>query len=122
MESDVARLTENEPVAKPTLQERMWRQLSRFGPVIMLLAVVAGLSTARPDFLTISNLLTIGLQAAVRALLAIGQLMVIISGGIDLSVGTSMSLSMVAMGLYVINGHGPLQIGMMIAIATGILV
>jgi hypothetical protein len=29
-------------------------------------------------------------------------------GGIDLSVGTSMSLSMVAMGLYVINGHGSL--------------
>jgi ribose transport system permease protein len=66
--------------------------------------------------------MTIGLEAAVRALLAIGELLVIISGGIDLSVGTSMSLSMVAMGLYLINGHGSLQIGMMIAIATGVLV
>ena len=102
--------------------EQLWRQLSRFGPAIMLLAVVTGFSIIHPDFLTISNLMTIGLQAAVRALLAIGELLVIISGGIDLSVGTAMSLSMVAMGLYVINGHGSLQIGMMIAIATGVLV
>lgn len=47
MESDVARLTEKEPVARLTLQERLWRQFSRFGPVIMLLAVVAALSIAR---------------------------------------------------------------------------
>jgi ribose/xylose/arabinose/galactoside ABC-type transport system permease subunit len=88
----------------------------------MLMAVVAGMSIAHPDFLTISNLMTIGLQAAVRALLAIGELLVIISGGIDLSVGTAMSLSMVTMGLYVINSHGSLEIGMLIAIATGVLV
>ena len=86
----------------------------------MLLAVVAGISIAHPDFLTFSNMMTIGLQAAVRAMLAIGELIVIISGGIDLSVGTSMSLAMVAMGLYVINGHGSLQIGMLIAIATSL--
>ena len=122
MGSDLGELAEQQLGARLTPQERLWRQLSRFGPVIMLLAVVCGLSIARPDFLTISNLMTIGLQAAVRALLAIGELIVIISGGIDLSVGTSMSLSMVAMGLYVINGHGSLQIGMMIAIATGIVV
>jgi ribose/xylose/arabinose/galactoside ABC-type transport system permease subunit len=88
----------------------------------MLMTVVAGMSIAHPDFLTISNLMTIGLQAAVRALLAIGELLVIISGGIDLSVGTAMSLSMVTMGLYVINSHGSLEIGMLIAIATGVLV
>ncbi|HZC35015.1 MAG TPA: ABC transporter permease, partial [Chthoniobacterales bacterium] len=105
-----------------TYQERWWRLFNRFGPAIMLLAVVAGMSIAHPEFLTIANLLTIGLQAAVRALLAIGVLLVVISGGIDLSVGTSMSLSMVTMGMYVINGHGPLYIGMLIAIATGILV
>jgi Ribose/xylose/arabinose/galactoside ABC-type transport systems, permease components len=55
-------------------------------------------------------------------MLAIGVLLVVISGGIDLSVGTSMSLSMVTMGKYVINGHGSLQVGMLIAVATGIVV
>jgi ribose transport system permease protein len=121
-ETKVDSPTGQHSVSRLTRRERLWRQLSRFGPAIMLLAVVAGFSIAYPDFLTISNLMTIGLQAAVRALLAIGELLVIISGGIDLSVGTSMSLSMVAMGLYVINGHGSLQIGMMIAIAAGLLV
>src|SRR5258707_6092310 len=88
----------------------------------MLLGVVGGMSIGRPEFLTIPNLLTIGLQAAVRAMLAIGVLLVVISGGIDLSARTSMSLSMVTMGLYVINSHGSLYGGMLIAIATGILV
>jgi ribose transport system permease protein len=103
-------------------QERWWRVFNRFGPAIMLLAVVAGMSIAHPEFLTVPNLLTIGLQAAVRAMLAIGVLLVVVSGGIDLSIGTSMSLSMVTMGMYVINSHGSLSIGMLIAIGTGILV
>jgi ribose transport system permease protein len=122
MKSKVDTLVGEKPVATVTYQERLWRLFNRFGPAIMLMAVVAGMSIAHPDFLTISNLMTIGLQAAVRALLAIGELLVIISGGIDLSVGTAMSLSMVTMGLYVINSHGSLQIGMLIAIATGVLV
>jgi ribose/xylose/arabinose/galactoside ABC-type transport system permease subunit len=122
MKSKVDTPVGEKPVATVTYQERLWRLFNRFGPAIMLMAVVAGMSIAHPDFLTISNLMTIGLQAAVRALLAIGELLVIISGGIDLSVGTAMSLSMVTMGLYVINSHGSLEIGMLIAIATGVLV
>ena len=122
MKSKVDTLVGEKPVATVTYRERLWRLFNRFGPAIMLMAVVAGMSIAHPDFLTISNLMTIGLQAAVRALLAIGELLVIISGGIDLSVGTAMSLSMVTMGLYVINSHGSLEIGMLIAIATGVLV
>ena len=122
MKRKVDTLVGEKPVATVTYQERLWRLFNRFGPAIMLIAVVAGMSIAHPDFLTISNLMTIGLQAAVRALLAIGELLVIISGGIDLSVGTAMSLSMVTMGLYVINSHGSLEIGMLIAIATGVLV
>jgi ribose/xylose/arabinose/galactoside ABC-type transport system permease subunit len=103
-------------------QELWWRVFNRFGPAIMLLAVVAGMSLAHPEFLTVPNLLTIGLQATVRAILAIGVLLVVISGGIDLSVGTSMSLSMVTMGMWVINSHGSLYIGVLIAIGTGILI
>jgi len=122
MKSKVDTLVGERPVATVTYRERIWRLFNRFGPAIVLMAVVAGMSIAHPDFLTISNLMTIGLQAAVRALLAIGELLVIISGGIDLSVGTAMSLSMVTMGLYVINSHGSLEIGMLIAIATGVLV
>jgi ribose transport system permease protein len=122
MKGEADTLIGEKPLATVTYLERLWRLLSRFGPAIMLVAVVLGMAVAHPDFLTLSNLLTIGLQAAVRALLAIGELLVIISGGIDLSVGTAMSLSMVTMGMYVINGHGSLQVGMLIAIATGVLV
>src|SRR5258705_3677794 len=122
MRSKVDTLVGEKPVATVTYQERLWRLFNRFGPAIMLMAVVAGMSIAHPDFLTISNLMTIGLQAAVRALLAIGELLVIISGGIDLSGGPAISLSVVTMGLYVINSHGLLEIGRFIGISTGVLV
>jgi len=69
MKSKVDTLVREKPVATVTYQERLWRLFNRFGPAIMLMAVVAGMSIAHPDFLTISNLMTIGLQAAVRALL-----------------------------------------------------
>ena len=63
MKSKVDTLVGEKPVATVTYQERLWRLFNRFGPAIMLMAVVAGMSIAHPDFLTISNLMTIGLQA-----------------------------------------------------------
>jgi len=51
------------------------------------------LSFASPYFLTVDNLFAIGLQMAVVAIMAIGQMMIIISAGIDLSVGSVMALS-----------------------------
>jgi len=70
-------------------------------------------------FITLNNLSLIMLQAVTRAILAIGVMMVIISGGIDISVGTVMSLCMVMMGVAVIDGGVPLVSGFLIAILTG---
>ena len=71
IETNADKRVKEVPPATLTYQERLWRQVSRFGPALMLLVVVAGMSIAHADFLTISNVMTIGLQAAVRALLAI---------------------------------------------------
>ncbi len=77
------------------LSLRFWRLFDRIGPFLLLLVLVLAITAVHPAFLRGSNLLTIGLQASVNALLAIGETLVIVSGGIDLSVGTMMSLSMV---------------------------
>src|SRR5258705_920041 len=89
MKSKVDTLVREKPVATVTYQERLWRLFNRFGPAIMLMTVAAGMSIAHPDFLTISNLMTIDLQSTVRALLAIGELLVIIDGGDDTPFGTA---------------------------------
>jgi len=58
-------------------------------------------------------------SSIVLVFLAIGVMIVIISGGIDISVGTVMSLSMVMMGVAVIDGGVPLVVGFLIAVFTG---
>src|ERR1019366_9597022 len=50
-------------------------------------------SILSPNYLPVSNMLTISSQVAIYALLAIGQLLVILNGGIDLSVGSTLGLS-----------------------------
>lgn len=64
------------------------------------------LSLLSPYFLTVDNLFAIGLQMSVVAIMAIGQMMVIISGGIDLSVGSVMALSGIATTMLLADGMG----------------
>lgn len=74
-------------------RERLRRLLSRGGPLgglVILCIVMASLS---PVFLTFTNLFNVGTQIAVIAILAFGVTFVIISGGIDLSVGSVLALS-----------------------------
>ncbi|MCY4452905.1 MAG: hypothetical protein OXC01_13225 [Immundisolibacterales bacterium] len=83
--------------------------IERLQPLLILVAVVVLMSVLSPKFFSIGNL-------------AIGVTLVIISGGIDLSIGTVMSLTMVVMGTLVINLGLPLELGILCAILTGALV
>lgn len=57
-----------------------------------LIAIIAIFSFLSPNYLTASNALTMTSQVAIFGLLAIGMLLVILSGGIDLSVGSTLAL------------------------------
>lgn len=70
-----------------------WSTLLRGGPIIALLLLLLYFSFASPHFATVSNLKNIGEQNAYLIILAIGQTMVIIGAGIDLSVGAVMAVS-----------------------------
>nr|WP_254359764.1 ABC transporter permease [Microbacterium hominis] len=64
--------------------------------VALLLLIVVGTVTAGADFANLSNALTILRQASIVGVIAIGMTLVIIAGGIDLSVGSVMGLASVA--------------------------
>jgi ribose transport system permease protein len=72
------------------------RVAAEFGREAAILAVTvlaaAILSLASPDFLTLANLANIGVQSSMGLIVAVGMTVVIISGGIDLSVGSLASL------------------------------
>ena len=62
--------------------------LSRYGTFIILLIMIITMSILTPYFLTLNNILNILRQISIIAITALGMTMVIISGGIDLSVGS----------------------------------
>src|SRR5260370_36547674 len=79
-----------------------------FGALITLFIVF---SLASPNFLQFDNVVGILLATSVNGVLALGVTFVIITGGIDLSVGTVMTLSAVMTGGVMTNWDLPVPIG-----------
>jgi ribose transport system permease protein len=79
--------------AGTTLRERLSEVVSQLAAAGALIVVFAFLSFASPVFLSADNLFNIGSQTAVVAVIAIGMTLVIITAGIDLSVGSVAALS-----------------------------
>ena len=78
----------------------MARFLEIYGILVVVLAMMAASAIIRPEvFLTAENFSNIFKQNATLALLALGMLVVIVTAGIDLSVGSVMALSMVSIAI-----------------------
>ena len=81
------------------LQRADPRILRQLGPLLALLGMCAILTALSDHFLTLDNLMNIFRQSAVNVLLALGQLLVIVTAGIDLSVGSVLGISCVLAAL-----------------------
>lgn len=86
---------------------------------LILLVVVIGMSLSNEFFLTQRNLLNVGRQASVVAIVALGQTLVIIARGIDLSVGSVLGLSAVTAAI-VAQSTGSQTLGIGAALGTGL--
>jgi ribose transport system permease protein len=84
-----------------------------------LIGLFVAFSLASPYFLTFGNVMGILLATTVNGVLALGATFVIITAGIDLSVGTVMTLSAVMTGVFVSNWGLPVYVGLLGGIATG---
>jgi ribose transport system substrate-binding protein len=90
------------------------------GALTALIVLVIALSALSGDFLTTDNLLNVGVQAAVVAILAFGSTFVIVSAGIDLSVGSVAALSATVLA-WSATSHGvPVLLAVVLAVLTGI--
>jgi ribose transport system permease protein len=87
--------------------------------VIGLGVLCAILWALTPHFLTVSNLLNVAQQTSINAIVAVGMTFVIISGGIDLSVGSIVALSGVVLGA-LLQGGQPLAVALAAALAVGL--
>jgi ribose transport system permease protein len=92
---------------KSSLRGLSPRLADLLAPAAALVALSIYLSFTTPGFATVGNLLTVGLQVAVITIVAVGQTVVIVSGGIDLSVGSVVALSGVTAALAMASGIDP---------------
>jgi ribose/xylose/arabinose/galactoside ABC-type transport system permease subunit len=80
-----------------------------FGPLVALVAVYVLFAILSPDtFARAANLATMARQTVVVAIAAVGMTLVIVHGGIDLSVGSGVALATVVVALLLKAGYGPI--------------
>ena len=91
------------------------------GGILVLLIFIAALILTTNDFLTLTNLDNLVRQVAVFAILSIGQLFVILTGGIDLSVGSVLGLSGGVTALLLAVG-APIPLAILAGLLVGLLV
>jgi ribose transport system permease protein len=91
------------------------------GPIVGLIVIIILFSLFTPDFFTLNNFINIFNQLPVYGVLAIGMTFVILTGGIDLSVGCILGLSSMIMGFLATSLNVPFVLAIIISIFVGTL-
>ncbi|WBF66214.1 ribose ABC transporter permease [Desulfovibrio subterraneus] len=99
-----------------SLKQRLIQQKTLIALVVMIIVV----SLLNPNFFTTGNLLNILRQTAVNAIIAVGMTFVILTAGIDLSVGSVLALCG-AIGASLIAAELPIVLAVGAALGSGIL-
>jgi ribose transport system permease protein len=101
---------------KTVLLSRSFKQfLSTFTGLFLLSVIFSFLS---PYFFSINNILTVATQTAVIAIIAIGQTYVMITGGIDLSIGSNIAFSGMISAIGMKNGI-PIHLSILVGLLSG---
>lgn len=104
-----------------TLRQDFFSHYGRqLGTLSGLLGLIVVLWILTPHFLTVSNLLNVAQQATIIAIIAVGMTFVIITGGIDLSVGSVLAFAGVVMASALQSGV-PLPLALLIGLGVGLL-
>lgn len=89
-----------------------------FGAFIALVLLVAGISIVSPEFRTLNNFFSLLRQSSINGLIAFGMTFVILTGGIDLSVGSVLALTTVLTAGMITSGV-PAGLAMILGVAIG---
>ncbi len=100
------------------MSEKHKEMLQKLASLGGLFALIIAFSITSPHFFTMDNAMTVGLQTSTITIIGIGVMLTILTGGIDLSIGSVMALSGVTAAMAV-NAGMPVPIGMAIGVITG---
>jgi inositol transport system permease protein len=99
--------------------------LHRFGLLLVILIVGLALSVSTDAFLSVANLTNVARQVSINGILAVGVTFVLLTGGVDLSLGSVVALSGVACATFAHPGdHSvfvPIAVGLLTGAACGLV-
>jgi len=107
------------PVRRSRL-ESVTQAINELTIVVGFVMISLYLALTTPAFLTSANILSILLASSLIGLVAVGETFVIITGGIDLSVGSVVAFTGVMSGL-ALNAHWPVPLAVLLGIGIGVL-
>src|SRR6516225_4351296 len=79
--------------------------LKRYGIYVVLLALIIIFSIASENFFQLNNLLNVARQVSMLGIAAVGFAFVLLLGGIDLSIGSVVTLVNIVTAWLMVNGH-----------------
>ena len=94
--------------------------MRRFGLLLVLLLMIVVMSIVSPVFLTKTNIINVLRQVSMNGILAVGMTFVILTGGIDLSVGSLVAVTGVIAGKMLQNGHS-VPVTVLVSIGAAVL-
>lgn len=97
------------------------QNLDKYKSLIGLVLLCLVITIVTPSFLTVSNITNILTQVSVNAIIAVGMTFVILTGGIDLSVGSTLAISG-ALGASIVKSTGNIALAVMAAGIVGITI
>lgn len=100
---------------------RIFNRVSEINLIFISVVVILGLWILNPKFLSVVNVTNLLRQTAIIGVLAIGMTFVVLSGGIDLSVGSVLALSSVLASKLMVSGL-PVWLAILIALLSGALI
>jgi ribose/xylose/arabinose/galactoside ABC-type transport system permease subunit len=113
---------ERKLVSRLPFGEQLAEWSSRLGTILVVVILFASFSLTADNFATVQNIQNIGRQIAITAILAVGMTMVIIIGGIDLSVGSVVLFSAAVMNSLIFNQVLPTGPAILAGILSAMLV
>lgn len=118
-------LTPGVQTKKPNAVLELIKRLFRgreTGIALVVVIMVVFLSLATDTFFTASNLAVVSRVIALNTIIAIGMTLVILIGGIDLSVGSVVAITSVMIGLTMVRASMPIWLSILFGIMTGMLI
>lgn len=109
------------PQPIPKLHQIPFRKIGQYGIVVAFVVICIALALSTPRFLTVQNLMIIVTQVSINALLAFGVTFVIITGGIDLSIGSIVAVVGVVAASFAHPDTYPIIVPIGAGLLTGIL-